>query len=209
MSTSKIRLSWRALVMGAVVAMTLGVGAGVAGAHGGAASVQVEATAAPEGVVDVRARVRYDGDGHGVEGATLVVQPVQPDGTPLGVAPMEDQGDGYYVAQLSLPTGGDWTLVVSSDDPEVRTEVAVTVDKATPDTTPEGEPIPIGEGAADNGPAEDGDEVLVATNTSDDDSSVTLWVIGGIILVVLLAIAVVPIAVARSRATANEGDAPS
>lgn len=203
-STARRRSSARALVVLATVSVTLMVTVLAAGAHGGAASISVEATPAPDGVVDVRARVKYSADGHGVEAAAVIVQPSQPDGTPLGVVAMQDQGDGYYYAQLSLPSGGDWTLVVSSEEPAVRSEVVVAVTKATADTAPNGDPLVVApadgnENARDNGAsADDVNGADEAENEADSSSFPWVWVVLGVII--LIAIAVGPIAASRARA---------
>lgn len=173
-----------ALVAAFVVAMLVASATGVAGAHNETGEVAVEVTPAPDdpSTITIRTRITYTDDGHPVEeGAVVsyVVTPTGGDDRPAFQGDMARVGDGQYEATVTIEASGDYTVVVTSENPEGSATVAHTIE-ATPTTTTT--VAPSGDDASDDADENDSDEV--ATNWVIVIAGlVFLMVVGGLIVV--------------------------
>lgn len=152
--------------------------------------------------LDLRVSLRYSGDDHLVEDATVTVSGTGPDGATLAATPMEPVAEtvGLWGAALTFPRAGTWTLQVTSTDPDG--ELTVDVDVA------EGDAAQADAGSADDEPTPtttepDTDEGL--EQQAEDDGDLLPIVLGT--LAVLLVGGAVAALVLRRRNPAG-GDSP-
>ena len=112
-----------------------GLGLGVASAHEGDGVLVVESQGPANGMsVPYVVRLTWEDDGHAAVDATVTATAIAADGTPQTPVPLEpvDQ-EGLYVATLTYPAAGSWTVRFTSVTPAATTEVAEEV--AEPTTT--------------------------------------------------------------------------
>lgn len=152
-----------ALVAAFVVVMLVASAMGTAGAHDELGDVAVEVLSAPDdpSTITIRTRITYSDDGHPVEeGAVVsfVVTPTGGDDRPETQGDMARVGDGQYEATVTIEAPGDYSVVVTSQNPEGSATVAHTVVASTPTTTTS---TPSDDDASDAG-EDDSDEVVIS-----------------------------------------------
>jgi hypothetical protein len=185
-----MKLSSRLLAAGGLVVASASVlvGASVpAAAHGGEGKAEVTTTRSGDDVA-VSVRITYEGDGHGVPGATVTV--VVDDGTPSEMAAGPEEG--VYEATIRAEPGA--TIRVTSVDPATSTEVlAPEAAEPVPTTAAEATtPSSTTETESTTTPTADEESSAPVTertsSASDDDSGSNTVVIVAIAAVLLAAI---------------------
>lgn len=126
LATAFGRLRWTGLVV-VLVALVVGP-SGPLGAHGRDAVMELrgEPDARAE-ALEVTATLRYTGDAEPVEGATVVVTTVAPDGSAGPQLALDMVDPGVYVGLVGPATPGPWQVQAVVDDPSASAEVIVEV----------------------------------------------------------------------------------
>jgi hypothetical protein len=122
----------RSWVVVAVVAMSSMVVAAPGAAHEGEGAIEVlAAAAAGPRAVEYTIRLTYAADGHGANDATVTAVVVGGDGAVVGTPAVMERGDGegVYVATVSFPAEGRWTVRFTAVTPPATLEVGQTIEE--------------------------------------------------------------------------------
>ena len=185
----------------AAIAMAVVVGAlfaPAAGAHGDDGVLTV-VSATPSGTSStVTVQLAYEGDGHPVDGATVTVVADDGAGNALDPVPMgPGSAAGQYTATVQFPSAGTWNLRVTAVSPSATLTLTQEV-TADPGVTVGTEPTTTAASGADDGltgtpttvtASVGGDPADDAGDT--DDGSPLPWILGGLAVVVCVALGVV------------------
>ena len=190
-----------AVVLGALLAPA-------AGAHGDDGVLTV-VSATPSGTSStVTVQLAYEGDGHPVDGATVAVVADDGAGNALDPVPMgPGSAPGQYTATVQFPSAGTWNLRVTAVSPsatltltqDVTADPGVTVGTEPTTTAASGADdgltgTPTTVAASDDGKGADGD-----TAADADDGSPLPWILGGLAVVVCVALGVVFVGRGRTQ----------
>lgn len=186
-----------------VLALVMGVGitalAPLAGAHGDEGVLEV-LSATPSGTSStITVKLTYEGDGHPVDGATVTVVADNGAGTALDPQPMTAGGaEGEYTSTVQFPSAGTWNVRVTAVSPaatltltqDITSEPGVTVGTAPEETTTTADPA-LDEEVTDSPTTVAGDDISATSEEGDSDSSPLPWILGGIAVVVIVAVSAV------------------
>lgn len=187
-----------------VLALVMGVGiaaiAPMAGAHGDEGVLAV-VSATPSGTSStITVKLTYEGDGHAVDGATVTVVADNGSGTALDPLPMNaGSAEGEYTATVEFPSAGTWNVRVTSVSPaatltltqDITSEPGVTAGTAPEESTTTADPALDEEVTDSPTTVADGDDISATSESDDSDSSPLPWILGGIAVVVIVAVSAV------------------
>ena len=113
--------------------------------------------------LSIKARLIYPNDGEPADGATVTAVAEQLGAPASAPSPLQELAPGEYSAELTVPTGGSWTIRLTALTPSATTETIVEVPEpattttATRSTTTETSPTATSSLADDSGDDGDGD----------------------------------------------------
>jgi|GEM_PF-5629591 len=109
-------------------------GASPAGAHGGPGKIDLVAVNALSdgGSISVKVKLTYVGDGDPVDAATVTVSGKLNGGDPNGqaftpVTLTKSPGPGEFAGNVTVPTGGTWSFLVTSVEPPATKDFQQTI----------------------------------------------------------------------------------
>jgi hypothetical protein len=224
--TVRTRPSWggAALLVAVLTAATAVVPAGPAGAHGDDGIMEVLVAEADAMEITVEVGIVYADDDHLAIDATVEATATGPAGAVVGPVEMPNRRDAIYGATFEVPTAGDWSVEVTSENPDATAVEQVTVTAPTttrppPTSAPDGDETvadvdddpavttTVGATTIDEEPEDDETVAADVIDADDSEDGIPAWLIGAVVVVALAAIAAVLALGARSRAPGST-DAP-
>lgn len=204
----------------AAIAATLIVSATPAAAHGDDAGVQVIIDGRPEdGGFTYEVLIQYSNDNEPVEGAVVTLTGTDltaPGDTSRNVqVPMPATNEaGHYSGTITLPTPGDWAVVIASAKPAARVERTLEVSPQEPPTSTASAPTTTtlaGEVTDPNGAVISSTSAVATSDGSagssdtDEGSMMWVWVAIGLAIVVVIAIGLATTGTSK-RSSADTSD---
>jgi len=128
-----------------------------ASAHSSEGAITLEVTQSDD-MAEVKATLKYLGDGDVASSATVSATASATDGTNVGPVTLTPQGEGVYRGALPLDRPGEWNIAVASDRPGATATTTFTVVGPTTSTRPPSSSIAAVEERAVGASADDGDD---------------------------------------------------
>lgn len=197
-----MRNRWKLLLATTTLTAALALcAAAPAGAHGdeGEMTVTKLEQTGPT-TVEIQVGIVYEGDEHLAEDATVTAVLSGPDGASVGPVQLTRTGDttSLYGATVEVPTGGDWSVTVDSEEPTATATQSVSVSESSTTTT-SAAPTTDG-GSTTVAPAEvTTTREQVSTEEDADDEGLSPALIVGACLVLAGIVIGGAVLVARSR----------
>ncbi len=182
-------------LLAASISLVLVLCVGTADAHGDEGEVSVtHLEQSGPSAVEIEVGIVYAGDEHLAQEARVSAAFTGPGGESVGPVDLVRTGDttSLYAATVEVPVIGDWTVQVTSIEPDGAASGTVTlVDQPDP-TTPEQLPAPVAatpdtEIAADGTEADRTVALDAAPAAQDDSGSNTALIVAAVAVAVLVA----------------------